>query len=173
MRRSFTMLDVDGDGRLVEGDVLALADRLAAAFGMSEEAVKITRLRNTLGELWVKDLSSMAAGGSGLDSSEFVAGMRKAVDNDREGVVERLTAMVAAWMDIADTDGNGLIDEDEFVTMYAKTFGYPPEALKVAFAKLDLDGNGLLDREEIRRAAEEYCTSDAPDAPGNWLYGPL
>ncbi|MFD8985064.1 EF-hand domain-containing protein [Streptomyces sp. NPDC059564] len=173
LRRIFAMLDLDGDGRLVEDDVLALADRLAAAFDV-QETTKITQLRSALGEFWRKDLSSMAVDGSGpVDASEFVAGMPKALGNDRQGVLERLTAVVAGWMDIADTDGNGLIDEDEYVTMFSKTLGASPADLKVAFAKLDRDGNGTLDREEIRRATEEYGTSEDPQAPGNWLFGSL
>ncbi|WP_330328931.1 EF-hand domain-containing protein [Streptomyces sp. NBC_00536] len=173
LRRFFAMLDLDGDGRLTEDDALAIADRLAAAFDVQDTA-KITRLRSALSDFWRKDLAIMAADGSGsVNVSEFVAGMPKALGNDRAGVLERLTAMVAGWMDIADTDGNGLIDEDEYVTMFSKTVGASPADLKVAFAKLDRDGNGTLDREEIRRATEEYGTSEDPQAPGNWLLGPL
>lgn len=173
MRRSFAMLDIDGDGHLVQSDMLALADRLAAAFGMSEDTAKINRLRSSLSQLWTKDFSAIAADSSGLNCTEYVAGMRKAVDNDQQGVLERLSEMIAAWMDIADTDGNGLIDEEEYITMYSKTLGATREDLKVAFARLDLDGNGTLDHEEIHRAAIEYCSSDDPQAPGNWLFGSL
>lgn len=116
----------------------------------------------------------MATGHSGsLNCTESVAGMRKAVDNERQGVLQRLFEMIAAWMDIADTDGDGPIDEEEYIAMYSKTLGASREDLKVAFTKLDLDGNGTLDNEEAHRAAIEYCSSDDPQAPGNWLFGGL
>ncbi|MFD6877298.1 MULTISPECIES: hypothetical protein [unclassified Streptomyces] len=57
--------------------------------------------------------------------------------------------------------------------MYIKSLGASPADLKVAFAKLDTDGDGTLGREEIRRATEEYYTSEDPTAPGNWLFGNL
>ncbi|MFD6181869.1 EF-hand domain-containing protein [Streptomyces goshikiensis] len=174
LTRAFAMLDVDGDGNLREEDLLALSNRLAAAFDLSGEATKIARLREAFAQLWTHDLSTMDADRDGqLDRAEFIAGMRKAVANDREGILQRLSVMVDAWMDICDTDGNGLIDEDEFQTMYIKSLGADPSDLKVAFAKLDTDRNGTLGREEIRRATEEYYTSEDPQAPGNWLFGNL
>ncbi|WP_392895447.1 EF-hand domain-containing protein [Streptomyces sp. LN699] len=174
LARAFAMLDVDGDGNLREEDLLALSNRLAAAFDMSGDATKIARLRESFTQLWAHDLSAMDADRDGLlDRSEFISGMRKAAANDREGLLQRLSVMVDAWMDICDTDGNGLIDEDEFQTMYIKSLGASPADLKVAFAKLDTDGDGTLGRDEIRRATEEYYTSEDPKAPGNWLFGNL
>ncbi|MGW5399612.1 EF-hand domain-containing protein [Streptomyces sp. NPDC003952] len=172
--RAFALLDADADGDLREEDLLALSDRLAGAFDSSGDAVKITRLRQAFTQLWIHDLSTMDADRDGiLDRAEFIAGMKKAVANDREGILERLNVMVDAWMDIADTDGNGRIDEAEFHTMYIKSLGASPVDLTVAFAKLDTDGDGHLDRDEIRRATEEYYTSEDPQAPGNWLFGNL
>ncbi|GGZ93443.1 EF-hand domain-containing protein [Streptomyces subrutilus] len=172
--RAFAMLDVDGDGNLREEDLLVLGNRLAAAFDLSGDATKIARLRGAFTQLWIHDLSTMDSDQDGvLDRAEFVAGMRKAAANDREGILQRLSVMVDAWMDIADTDGNGLIDEDEFQTMYIKSLGTSPQDLKVAFARLDVDGDGNLGRDEIRRATEEFYTSEDPQAPGNWLFGNL
>ncbi|KUL43830.1 hypothetical protein ADL22_13185 [Streptomyces sp. NRRL F-4489] len=172
--RAFAMLDTDGDGGLVEADLMVLAERLAGAFDMTGESAKIQRLKDAFRALWAMDLSPMDTDGNGyVDRQEFLTGMRKAATNDREGHLERLGLMVDAWMDICDTDGNGVIDEGEFLTMYTKTLGAAPDDLRTAFAKLDLDGNGVLDREEIRKATEEYYTSDDPQAPGNWLFGPF
>ncbi|MFD5142668.1 EF-hand domain-containing protein [Streptomyces sp. NPDC058401] len=172
--RAFALLDVDADGDLREEDLLALSNRLAGAFDLSGDATKIARLRQAFTQLWIHDLSTMDADRDGvLDRAEFIAGMKKAAANDREGILQRLSVMVDAWMDIADTDGNGLISEDEFQTMYIKSLGASPADLKIAFAKLDTDADGSLRRDEIRRATEEYYTSEDPQAPGNWLFGNL
>ncbi|MFD9307254.1 EF-hand domain-containing protein [Streptomyces sp. NPDC060048] len=174
LSRAFAMLDVDGDGHLREEDLLVLSERLAAAFGMSGDAAKIARLRGAHTQLWAQDLSPMDTDGDGqLDRAEFIAGLREAVANDLGGILGRLGVMVDAWMDICDTDDNGLIDENEYQTMLIKTMGGSPEDLKAAFAKLDADGDGTLSREEIRRATEEYWTSEDPNAPGNRLFGAL
>ncbi|SEL78665.1 EF-hand domain-containing protein [Streptacidiphilus jiangxiensis] len=172
--RVYTMLDSDGDGGLVETDVTALADNLGAAFGLPADSPKVRALRASLAELWNADVRFMDSDGNGVvDRQEFIAGMRRSAADDREAYLDRLDVMVEAWMGICDADDNGLIDQHEFVTMYTRTLGASPTDLVLAFSELDLDGNGTLDREEIRKATEEYYTSDDPQAPGNWLFGPF
>jgi Ca2+-binding EF-hand superfamily protein len=57
--------------------------------------------------------------------------------------------------------------------MYSRTLGLPPDSLNEAFTALDTDGDGHLSRTEIRTAVDEYYTSEEPDTPGNWLFGPF
>jgi Ca2+-binding EF-hand superfamily protein len=172
LHRAFGLLDADGDGRLTEADLTGLADHLAAAFDVSDETAKIARLKETLDEIWRTDLQSMDPAGTGLDATGFTAGILRAVENDREGFVQRFGAMAQAWLDIGDTDGNGVLSQEEFTLLYTRVLGVAPDDLAAAFAALDLDGDGSLDRYEIQRAAEEYYTSDDADARGNWLFGP-
>ncbi|MDJ1138380.1 EF-hand domain-containing protein [Streptomyces iconiensis] len=171
--RAFSMLDANGTGSLVEADLLALADKLGAAFNAMENG-SAARLRQALADLWKSDLAGMDADGDGeIDVDEFRAGVRRAVAEDREGFLDRVGDMVEAWMSVADADGDGLIDVVEFTTMYTRTLGASPDALAASFARLDTDGDGTLDSDEIRRATEEFYTSEDPDAPGNQLFGPL
>ncbi|WP_223736008.1 hypothetical protein [Streptomyces purpurogeneiscleroticus] len=55
--------------------------------------------------------------------------------------------------------------------MYIRTLGADPEALAAAFTQLDIDGDGSLNSQGTRKATEEYCTSEDPQAPSNWLFG--
>ncbi|KIZ14743.1 EF-hand domain-containing protein [Streptomyces natalensis] len=172
--RVYAMLAADREGGIVESEVLSLADNLGAAFGLPTDAPKVSRLRSALAELWQADVRHMDTDGNGLvDREEFIVGMRRSAAHDQESYLRRLGAMVDAWMSICDADDNGVIDQQEFTTMYARTLGASPADLAVAFAKLDLDGNGTLDSQEIRKATEEYYTSEDPEAPGNWLFGPF
>ncbi|GAA2104503.1 hypothetical protein GCM10009801_80170 [Streptomyces albiaxialis] len=114
-----------------------------------------------------------ADGNGAVDREEFIAGMRRSAAEDEGSYLKRLGAMVEAWMSVCDADDNGLIDQQEFTTMYTRTLGASPEDLAAAFTKLDLNGDGSLDAGEIRRATEEYHTSEDPQAPGNWLFGPF
>ncbi|MGW8379908.1 EF-hand domain-containing protein [Streptomyces sp. ODS28] len=174
LNRVYTMLDTDKDGGLVESDVMGLADHLGAAFALPADSPKIQRLRAALEELWKTDVSAMDEDGNGVvDRQEFIAGMRRSAAADEEGYLGRLSAMVGAWMGVCDADDNGLIDQQEFITMYNRTLGAHPDDLAVAFSKLDLNGDGTLDSEEIHRATQEFYTSEDPQAPGNWLFGPL
>ena len=108
-----------------------------------------------------------------INRVEYRDSVRAAAVEDREGFLGRFATMVAAWMDICDTDGDGMISLDEYTAMFANTVNASPEDLEAAFHKLDQDGDGALSSEEIRTAAEEYYTSEDPQAPGNWLLGPF
>lgn len=171
--RAFAMLDANGTGSLVQADVLALADKLGAAFGAMENG-SAARLRQALGDLWDHDLAHMDTDGDGeIDVDGFRAGVLRAVAGDRAGFLERLGEMVEAWMSVADEDGDGRIGVTEFTRMYIRTLGASPDALARSFARLDTDRDGALGSDDIRRATEEFYTSEDPNAPGNELFGPL
>lgn len=174
LERAFELLDSDANGELVEADLLVLADRLAAAFERGDEPVRKGRLRTALHRIWQDHLAYMDDDGNGyVDVAEFTRGFRAAGSENREKFLADISEVVAAWMDLVDINGNGQIDVDEYRLMYDSAFGIPPEDLEYGFRQLDLDGSGELDEQELRQATEEYYTSTDPDAPGNWLFGPL
>jgi Ca2+-binding EF-hand superfamily protein len=167
------MLDTDGDGNVREEDLLSLAAKLSEAFAANAPGT-VAHLQNTFAALWETDLKKMDSDHNGtIDRDEWRAGIRHAVATDRDGFLDRMGAMVQAWLDMCDTDGDGNISRDEYITMYAKTLGLSPEHLDEAFTALDTNGSGTLSRAEIRTAVEEYYTSEENDTPGNRLFGPL
>ncbi|ANW17893.1 EF-hand domain-containing protein [Streptomyces clavuligerus] len=171
--RSFGMLDTDGDGRIRERDLVCLAEKLNAAFsGGAPEAV--ARLERAFTVLWTTDLRPMDADGDeAIDRAEWSMGVRRAVADDRAGFLRRMGTVLQAWLALCDRDADGRIDRRAFTTMYGRTLGVPDAALTEAFTTLDIDGDGYVGHDEVRAAAEEYCTSESRDTPGNWLLGPL
>jgi len=71
-----------------------------------------------------------------------------------------------------DRDGSGTLSQDEYVGMY-KALGIPPSTSSEAFKRLDRNGDGQISREEFNQALSEYYLSADPNAPGNWLLGPV
>ncbi|MFC6066757.1 EF-hand domain-containing protein [Streptomyces ochraceiscleroticus] len=174
LERAFELMDSDANGELVEGDLLVLADRLAAAFERGDDPARKERLRNALHRIWQDHLAGMDDDGNGyVDVAEFTRGFRAAARDNRGKFLADLSEVVAAWMDLVDVNGNGRIDVDEYRLMYESAFGITPEDLEYGFRQLDHDDSGELDEQELRQATEEYYTSSNPDAPGNWLFGPL
>ncbi|WP_416968172.1 EF-hand domain-containing protein [Streptomyces sp. 4F14] len=77
------------------------------------------------------------------------------------------------YFTLADRDGDDLLSETEFSRLYHGAFGLPRTVTRQAFAHLDTDGSGFLTREQYQQRVIEYLCLDDPDAPGNWLFGPL
>jgi len=42
-----------------------------------------------------------------------------------------------------------------------------------AFERLDLDGDGVISKDEFARLYLEFFTSEDPEAPGSWFWGPV
>ncbi|MBQ1157463.1 EF-hand domain-containing protein [Streptomyces sp. A73] len=172
LRRMFAFLDTDQDGFLTEQDLTAIADRLADS--VSTQPEKAQRLREALAVIWDPHLRHMDDDGDGrITPDEYERGVRASIASDESALVSALHDVVAACLDICDTDNDGLITLNEYTLLGQAVSGGTPEEMAAAFTKLDLDGNGTLGPEEIRTAVTEYFTSEDTEARGNWLYGPL
>ncbi|MFJ2648002.1 EF-hand domain-containing protein [Streptomyces sp. NPDC087420] len=170
--RFFELLDTDNDGGIRESDVVSLATTLSTAVGAQDPATE-ARLHAALGAIWSTDLKAMDTDGNGaIDAGEYRLGVRRSLQTDPHGFLGRMGTLMQAWTTLCDTDGDGVISRDEYAAMYGNTFGVPRQSLDEAFTKLDRDGDGVLSREEINAAVLDYFTSDDPNAPGNWIFGP-
>lgn len=170
--RAFAHLDVDGDGQIEREDVLALGARLLIGFGEAPTSPKGKDVLAALDVLWDELLDELDLGRDGrLTTDDFRDGMAEAfVHGGRYDPV--LGAAVDAVVRLCDRDDDGEIGRDELRTLH-EAFGLGENATDVALSKLGLDGSGRISRAELQEAAREYYTGDDPEAPGNWLFGPL
>lgn len=174
LEHGFAMiLDTSGDGRMTKSDFTGLAQRMGATFPGTSQA-KISQLETTLKTLWDHHLSQMDTDGDdSVSKAEFTSGWKSAIEINQDTMLADFGSASVAWLDIADTNSSGMLDKGEFVHMYSQVFGLPEEHLGASFDKLDRDGDQQLSRQEIQQAATEFWTSEDPQAPGNWLFGPL
>ncbi|MGW6704049.1 EF-hand domain-containing protein [Streptomyces sp. NPDC054956] len=171
MHYMFTLLDADQDGFLGEDDLAAVADRMAEVF--PGQADRIRTLRDALHRLWVDHLAHVDPGGCRLDPEAFEQGIRRSVAASPVTLLETLHAGASAWLALTDVEDDGVIGLEEYLRLSQAIGGVPAQRMEEAFRRLDRDGNGTLDPAEIDAAVVEFFTSEDPDAPGNWLYGPF
>ncbi|MFJ8046396.1 EF-hand domain-containing protein [Kitasatospora sp. NPDC096147] len=168
----FDHLDRDGDGRLTEDDHVLMGRDSARALGLAEGSPEERRIIDGYLRIWHElHLPRLPAGTREISREEFIAGTLRLAD-DPDAALATVGALAEVFLSVADADGNGVIDPDEF---YAFQRGHFPslyrETADEAFAQLDRDGNGTLSREEFVQAVVEYWTSRDPEAPGNWWTG--
>src|ERR1041384_12402 len=70
------------------------------------------------------------------------------------------TSFVDTLMSMADRDGDGRLDRQEFQTWIVTDFHLSEQDASVAFDKLDTNGDGRVTRNEIFAALREYYYSD-------------
>nr|WSW42572.1 EF-hand domain-containing protein [Streptomyces sp. NBC_01001] len=106
-----------------------------------------------------------------VSRDEFITVMEANVTSPEhfEGAI---LAIADALMQALDTDGDGVLNRTEYVRLYDE-LGVPPVHSEEAFKRLDRDGNGTISHDEWRTAISEFYLSTDPNAPGNWLLGPV
>ncbi|MFC4117073.1 EF-hand domain-containing protein [Nonomuraea zeae] len=170
--RSFSYIDVDGNGVITRDDLQGLGARLLAGFGASPAGPKGRQVADSFDSLW--DTLAVAADldrDSRITPDEYRASVIASfIDGDRFEPVFR--PAIEAVLTVADTDGDGHIQPHEFQLVH-EAFGRSEEDSKHAFAALDLDGDGVLSCDELLHAARDYYTSADPSAIGNLLFGRL
>jgi Ca2+-binding EF-hand superfamily protein len=172
-RQWFLSADVDGDNVLTRQDTIHFADRYITLRGARADSPEAQRLRDMMEGFWVNVIAPFDHDGDGqVDSDEVVTGCERVLLAS-EGYSKQLEPIAEQYFQIADIDGDGKIDLQEFKQIFmAVGRGSDADCAEV-FRRLDTDCSGALSRREYHRALEEFFYSDDPNAPGNQLFGPL
>ncbi|TDV44275.1 EF-hand domain-containing protein [Actinophytocola oryzae] len=167
----FDWFDLDEDGSLTQDDLEATA-HVFAQVARADDQVAITAIHDAFGLLWQLLLEHGDTGGDGrISRDEFVTVMRVNVTTP-EYFEDAIMAIADAVMRALDTNKDGILDFDEYVRMY-EALGVSPDHSREAFRRLDLDGDGVISHPEFRQAVSDFYLSEDPDAPGNYLLGPI
>lgn len=169
----FSHVDQNGDGGIEPADALALAARIIAYLGEPFDSKKAQAMLLSMENSWKRIMTVMDEDQNGLISpQEWRKGITQVFAADQASYAEGLRPVAEALFALCDKDGDGRVSREEFAG-YQKAFGTSPENTRLAFERLDRDRSGFLSVEELISAWQEYYTSVDPDAPGNWLYGPI
>ncbi|MFF5488727.1 EF-hand domain-containing protein [Streptomyces virginiae] len=166
----FDWFDQDNDGQLTQDDLKATAQVFSRAAAEDDHA-NITAIHDAFEQWWQLLLKHGDSDGDGqVSRQEFITVMEANVTTP-EHFESAVMAIADAVMNALDTNGDGVLSQDEYVHLY-DTLGVPKELSAQAFHRLDLDGDGVISFGEYRTAIVEFYLSADPQAAGNYLLGP-
>jgi Ca2+-binding EF-hand superfamily protein len=170
--RSFSYIDADGNGAITRDDLQGLGARLLAGFGASPAGAQGRRVADSFDRLWdtLADMADLDRDGRITPDEYRSSVVSSFIDGDRFEPVFR--PAIEAVLAVADTDGDGLLQPQEFLLVH-EAFGRSEQDSEYAFAALDLDGDGALGCAELLHAVRDYYTSADPNAIGNLMFGRL
>src|SRR5580693_4884674 len=170
LQRRFAVVDTDGNGVWQWDDCRLLTQRLSQTFGYAADSAAGRAVAAALAALYDTMLSHLDANRDGVISrEEFVAG----VGPDLAGRPEfdaAVGATARSLIQVADADGNGVLDPGEY-TLLAAVYGARADQAERAFGRLDQDRNGVLDVTELTVAISQFFANRDPGGYGNVAFG--
>lgn len=167
----FTWFDQNGDGVITQNDMEQMIKLFDALADESDQKNK-DAMRKGFMNWWNLLLEARKdKANEQIGKEEFIRIMH-AVVIAPENFEIAVGYIVDGLLGALDKDGSGTLSQEEYVGMY-NSLGIPPTTSGEAFKRLDRDGSGEISREEFNKALFEYYLSADPNAPGNWLLGPM
>lgn len=160
------LCDLNGDGVVEVADFDLWVQRLAAIRGWAPGTDDHAELE----ALYLGPASDMIAAGSGADRIS-VGGFSEYLRSLAETDLAAFTAWGDGFFRLIDANADGQIGPDEYADLLA-SLGIDRAGADAAFSRLDLNGDGHISGEEFTELFLEFFSSDDPEAPGNWFWGP-
>ena len=146
--RRFAIVDTDGNGVWQREDCEELTRKLCETFGYATDSALGRAVADGQRALFDAMLAHMDANGDQeISRDEFAAGLSRAIE-DRPGFDTAVRAAAVALIQVADRDGNGVLDPAEYRQL-AAVYGTSTDEAERAFSRLDLDRNGFVDTAEL------------------------
>lgn len=164
--RVFAVVDLDGNGVISWEDFATMARGVGREFGLGGESTEVRALVEAYREVW-----GYICGAADSDADGVVgkAEFRRAHEAGRLSTGELLEKWLVASgcsFDLADRDGDGYLDGDEFSGIYRGAGITDPTVARIAFAAMDVDGDGRLDRAELVANVRGLFTATDESAKG-------
>ena len=170
LERRFAVIDTDGNGVWQRADYQLLTRRLLETFGHAADSAAGYAVAAAQQDLFDTMLSHMDANLDGMISrDEFVAAVGPGIAG-RPGFDAAVDAAARSLIQVADADGNGVLDTGEYARL-AAVYGARADEAERAFGRLDQDRNGMLDVAELTLAIRQFFASRDPGARGNVAFG--
>lgn len=172
LARHFYVLDYDRNGYIERQDFEEVARNLTEIRGWEKGSPGYEAIYAAVLGMWerIKQVGGLNDDQrASLEDWLKVEATALSRPEDHEAVV---TAVAGAFFDLVDADGDGAIGPTEYANFF-RAHRLDPQEGREAFARLDTNGDGSISRAEMLEAVREYYLGDAPDAAGNYLFGPF
>lgn len=163
-----TVLDHDGDGVVTAADFerfgADFCDEIGVPDGPTADALRAA-FRS-----WWEQLSAVCDqdGDGRITRQEWVT----AYLSDPEAYSRDFSRIAELTAEAADIDGDGFIEQAEYVRMFQRNAGLGDQVFLAAFQRLDQDGDGRISTQEFQAACAQFFLSHDPADPGTGMLGP-
>ena len=170
----FHIVDLDRNAYIEAADWDALAQNLCALRGIPEGSEAYGQVMGVVGTVWENICKVCGVTPEGrIDLEQWLEFEDQMAVNCDEALYDNyVNTLVRGAFDVFDVNKDGQLSLQEWAQLYA-AWRVEPRFAPEAFQKIDRDGNGFITKDELVQVVKEFHQSDDPNAPGNWLFGPI
>jgi Ca2+-binding EF-hand superfamily protein len=162
----FDRYDVNGDNVIDQSDIDGLIQSWFVAFNVAPRSARWQEVTRRANKFWHMIEGHLDANGDKVVSKqEWVA-----AHEDPDFIDKIAIPLAEATLEIGDTDQDGKLSLNEWLTLQAVSNVSHPEGLKM-FQALDSDGDGFITSDEHSAALREFFHGTDPNAAGTHLAG--
>ncbi|HEV8556289.1 MAG TPA: EF-hand domain-containing protein [Actinophytocola sp.] len=165
----FNRLDANGNGVVTKADFDAIAQQICAQFAIPADSEAGQSIGESFQSWWEQLRRDLDTDHDGRITLEEFASAYK--DGDpAEYFAEKLGRTAATVAEAVDSDDDGFITEDEYVSLLSVAIT-DQQAILAGFHQLDTDGDGRISRAEFEAGVAAVMLSDDPATPGTAMMG--
>ncbi len=172
LNKVFQNHDFDSNGVLEKTDFEGLITNLCQFRNYHKESSEYKKLESNFMNLW-SELQKVADANS--DNQVTLDEWFTCFDSvlaTKDSYNQVIDPIIDLLFDIADVDGDGQINQEEYKLLY-KNWNLSESEASESFSKIDGNGDGILDKQEYKQLFYEFFCNDDPNALGNWVVGAL
>lgn len=166
----FAILDVNADGFIASDDLTAIGAGICEQLHIAgtPQATAIVDAYRSWWEQLRADCDT--DGDEKISHAEFTDAMLSGGGDPEEYFSRELGKIVSLEADVLDTDGDGYIDQAEYLALFSGA-GVDQQVALAGFARLDADGDGRISRDEFIAGVAHVVLSADPSDPGTGMLG--
>lgn len=168
--RLFSILDIDRDGFINQADYERVSRLCAVLSGFGPDTNESKLLVEWFTSAWGRLQSTLAMGQRDRLSLEEYLRIHQSFHVEQERFQIGFRPGIEFLFTLADKNGDGRLDEQDLVRI-GQAFSIDALSVSEAHRRIDTDRDGFIDKTDMLKRLDEFCFSDDPTAPGNWLLG--
>ena len=170
----FKLLDADGDGFISSNDFKGIGENLCIMQGIGLDTSVFRDIEEASEKLWMDIRQYISGEDKGkCDVNGWLAfSDEQIVNSDQAWYDNYINSVVSVLFLLFDSDGDGLISDREFMSIFL-SFRVEVRLAAKSFKMLDQNHDGHLAKGELAAAVSDFFRSDDPASNGNHIFGML
>ena len=172
--KHFNIRDTDDDGYVTQEDYRKFSENIAKLLEWDPDHQKRVQIDAIHAGVWQFFWEPADHDQDGRVSLEdHLAMMDMMIEHSKDPqVLEQSRKHSEVLFNTFDFNGSGEISAKEYRQFFSAA-GVTTEWTDMVFEKLDINGNGKISLDEFVLLHQQFFSSNDPESPGNWFYGPI